>query len=304
MTISLFEGLPGSGKSYDAVRKVLSNLKKKRRVLTNIDGLQHFHQRQVIQHYLDLDDFEIDDFLIYLEDEQVSEFWNFVTPGDLIVIDEAQNFFNSRDWQTDTNRTLGKWASEHRKRGNDVIFITQNMAGIESSVRRLIEWVYRYKKLNMFGSAIQKKYIRFAYYGESEKPLGQKHCTYDQKIFECYSSFFIEGTKELGIEKPVNILKHPIIYAIPVCLLIFFYFFSKSSFVTGDLFGSKAIAKNTIESESSIESGIILSDLTLPDPGLVEALPDSQDQEEIIKIIGVINGKKIIKDENGAIILL
>ena len=302
MTISCYEGLPGSGKSYDATRKLLSNLATGRRILTNIDGLQEDRQRTTIQHYYNMDDQQIMDNLVHLDDEQVTNFWEYTQPGDLIVIDEAQNFFNSRDWQSTTNRELGKWASEHRKRGNDVIFISQDMAGIESSVRRLVEWVYRYKKLNMFGSAVQKKYVRFAYYGQSEKPLRKKICTYDQKIFACYSSFFKDGTKELGIEKPVNILRHPIIYAIPVLLIIFVYFFSQSSFVTGDLFGSKAIAQSV--SLPEIENPQLETELISGPVDAIEAQPDHSPEPEIIKILGVVNGKQIIKDENGAILLL
>lgn len=174
MTIYCYEGLPGSGKSYDAARKIISQLLKGRRVVTNIDGMQQEYQQNAIKHYFDIDDFDLDDTLKYIDSEQVPEFWEHSSPGDLIVIDEAQNFFNSRDWQSKNNRALGKWASEHRKRGNDLILITQAMEGIESSVRRLVEWCYRYKKLNMFGGAIQKKYIRFAYYGQTLDPLGKK----------------------------------------------------------------------------------------------------------------------------------
>lgn len=298
MTISCYEGLPGSGKSYDAVRKLLDSLKAGRRVLTNIDGVQHEKQRITIQHYMDLQKDELDKLLIYLPKDKVSKFWEYTENGDIIFIDEAQNFFNSRDWQTDTNRNLGRWASEHRKRGNDVVFITQDMAGIESSVRRIVEWVYRYKKLNMFGSAIQKKYIRFAYYGQGAEPLGKTICTYDKKIFACYSSYFADGTKELGIEKPVNVLKHPVILAIPVMIGIFIYFFSNSSIVTGDYFGQKAIVESfAVDNIEEKEIKRVPSKMSIR-PGL-----NSKSNDEILIVLGVVNGKKIIQNQSGSIYL-
>jgi len=294
MTVSVYEGLPGSGKSYDAVRKVLSNLELKRRVITNIDGMQKESQRLTIQHYLDLDDNEIDKLLIYLDDDKIQKFWEYTTTGDLVVVDEAQNFFNSRDWQKDSNRQIGKWASEHRKSGNDVIFITQDMVHIESSVRRVVEWVYRYKKLNMFGGAVQKKYIRFVYYGQNSEPLGKKVCTYDSKIFKCYSSFFVDNTKEIGIEKPHNVLKHPIFFFIPVVLIAFVYFFMHSSFMTGDLFGSKKVMSSVEKKEQKIPDHKIKQSVSMSSflpPAVGEALPVTQVEEK--KFVGMVNGKQI-----------
>ena len=56
-----------------------------------------------------LDDSRLKENLVSLQNDQVTEFWDHTKPGDLIIIDEAQNFFNSRDWQTKTNRAFGKW---------------------------------------------------------------------------------------------------------------------------------------------------------------------------------------------------
>ena len=203
--ISCYEGLPGAGKTYDAMRKLLDNLAQGRRILTNISGPDQEEKQEIIKHFLNLDDSQLKKNLVALQDHQVTEFWDHTEPGDLIIIDEAQNFFNSRDWQTKTNRAFGKWASEHRHIGVDLILITQNVERIESSVRSLIEFTYRYKKLNMFGDLIKKKYVRFCYYGPTLDQIGQKTCTYDPKIFKCYKSYFKEGTKEIGIEKPANI---------------------------------------------------------------------------------------------------
>ena len=149
--ISCYEGLPGAGKSYDAMRKLLDNLAQGRRILTNISGPDQEAKQEIIKHFLNLDDSQLKNNLVALQDDQVTQFWDHTKPGDLIIIDEAQNFFNARDWQTKSNREFGKWASEHRHIGVDLILITQNVERIESSVRSLIEFTYRYKKLNMFG---------------------------------------------------------------------------------------------------------------------------------------------------------
>lgn len=297
--ISCYEGLPGSGKSYDAVKKLLVNLKTGRRVLTNIDGLQNEHQRTVIKHYTDFDDIALDNTLVHMDDEQTTEFWKHSEKGDLIVIDEAQNYFNSRDWQTVTNRELGKWAALHRHLGIDVVFITQNMAGIESSVRRLVEWVYRYKKINMFGGMVQKRYVRFAFFGESSEPLGKTICTYDQKIFACYSSYFAGGTDEIGMEKPFNVLKHPVFFLIPVFLVALIYFGSKSFLVGGGIFSHGDKLKDPVTIVETFEKQIVPGG-----PGSLQAEPGVQ-VPLIDKpvVMGIVNGKTIYKNKGGIFLL-
>jgi len=291
--ISCYEGLPGAGKTYDAMRKLLDNLAQGRRILTNISGPGQEEKQEIIKHFLNLDDSQLKKNLVALQDHQVAEFWDHTEPGDLIIIDEAQNFFNARDWQTKTNRAFGKWASEHRHIGVDLILITQNVERIESSVRSLIEFTYRYKKLSMFGDWIKKKYVRFCYYGPTLDQIGQKTCTYDPKIFKCYKSYFKDGTKEIGIEKPANILKHPIFYAIPLVLCLFIYFLSQSSLLTGDLFGTQAIAE---KKQNALTEG---RQLDPPDnPAQADPLAD-------YLIVGVINSKKIMKSKiNGSLLVI
>ncbi len=313
--ISCYEGLPGAGKTYDAMRKLLDNLSQGRRILTNISGPDQEEKQEIIKHFLNLDDSQLKENLVTLQEHQVTEFWNHIKPGDLIIIDEAQNFFNSRDWHKKENREFGKWASEHRHQGVDLILITQNVERIESSVRSLIEFTYRYKKLNMFGNLINKKYIRFCYYGPTLDQIGQKTCTYDPKIFKCYKSYFTNGTKEIGIEKPANILKHPIFYAIPLVLGLFLYFLSQSSLLSGDLFGTQAIA-DSIE-EKRQESFVEVDQPDTSDQPDASDQPDtfdqpsdsfSSDQSDSLSdylVVGIINSKRILKSKiDGSVLVI
>ena len=296
--ITIYEGFPGSGKTYDAVRKIIANLQKKRRVITNIDGLNHEHQQEAIKHLTDLTDSELSGLLVVLiEKEDIAEFWKLTKPGDLIVIDEIQDYFNSRDWNKKTNREFGSWASSHRHNAQDLIMITPNQQRVESAVRDMAEWYYRYKKLNMFGSALQKKYVRFAFYGQDTEPMGKRVCSYDQRIFNCYKSYFVEDAKEIAVQKQPNVLKHPIFYLIPVVLIAFFYFFSKSSLITGDIFGSKTIS-HTIEKRNSI--GPASAAVAAPPDQLKQARLNKEIKVEK-KLIGTINARLIYRLNSGGV---
>ncbi len=239
-----FEGTPGSGKTYEAVKIVLDNLRLGRVVFTNIDGLDHPNCLEATKNYCGLSDFAIVRLLKHLPPEEAQEFWNHIEPGSLVVIDEAHKLFNNRDWNKQSNRDFTNWCSTHRHQGFDLILITQNMEKIDSHARTLLEWTYRFKKINFLGSLVSNSYICFTYSGDeaSGQPLSKNTRRYNQRVFKCYQSYATDDAKEVGFMKQANILKHPVFLAIPLVLAFTLYmFFSKSSFATGDIFGSKKV---------------------------------------------------------------
>lgn len=278
--IVFFVGTPGSGKSYEAVKKVADNLRAGRVVCTNIDGMDQPQAQEYLKNYTGLSDYQfkkqfrfltidskndIDEVRNFFKTEKVlhlvSEFdpsndifediHDYVEtpicpPGSLIVIDEAHKFFNARDWQDKNNRELADWASTHRHLGYDLILITQDIGKVEKQVRSLTEWTYFFRKVNFFGSAIKNKYLCYSYSGDdhSGQPLSKNTRTYDPTVFPCYSSYTTADAKEVGFMTHSNILKHPVFYAIPVLLIAVMYmFFAKSSFATGDVFGVSKVQK-------------------------------------------------------------
>jgi zona occludens toxin len=230
--IIFYEGVPGSGKTYDAIVKIIANLKKKRKVYTNIDGLDDPKCREMIKCLTGLDDFDIDVYLISLTREQTFNFWDHVEKGSLVVIDEMQKYFNSRDWQKEGNRLCADWCSTHRHEGFDAVFLSQRIEKVDTQIRTLTEWTYRYKKVNFLGKLISKSYVCFAYSGdETDHPLTKIVRQYNSKIFPCYKSYATQDVKELGIQTHANILKHPVFILIPVVIAITVFFIYKS--VTG-----------------------------------------------------------------------
>ena len=223
--IIFYEGVPGSGKSYDSVVKIIANLKRKRMVYTNVEGLEDPLCKEMIKCLTNLDDYEIEKYLHILSKDQTFKFWEFITPGSLVVIDEMQKYFNSRDWQKEENRKCADWCSTHRHEGYDAVFLTQRIEKVDTQVRTLTEWTYRYKKVNFLGGLVNKSYVCFAYSGDdTHTPMTKIVRRYDKKIFACYKSYVTKDTKELGIQKHANILKHPIFILIPIALILTIYF--------------------------------------------------------------------------------
>lgn len=234
-----FAGTPGSGKSYEAVRKIIDNLRMGRVVFTNIDGMFDPLCLEAIKSVCDLSDLALQIQFHKLEHDQLEEFWLHIQPGSLVVLDEVQKIFGSREWQTEKNKRFANWASTHRHQGFDVVLISQQMERIDTAVRGLLEWTYIFRKVNFFGGAVKHKYLVYSYAGSSEEssPLSKTVRTYNPLIFSCYQSYTGKDIKELDIMKYVNVLKHPVFFAIPIVLVWSLWSFSHSSFVTGDLFG-------------------------------------------------------------------
>lgn len=247
--IIAYVGTPGSGKSYEAVQKILDNLRMGRIVFSNIDGMDGEFQREHIKAKTGLTDLSLSNQLRYLDNKKMVKFWEHVdkTPGALIVIDECHKLFSNRNWNSEENKKFTEWASTHRHGGYDVLLITQSIDKVDKHACSLIEWSYFYKKITHFGSLVKTKYRRYAYDSDDHngRPIANSLHTYDSSIFPCYNSYDSSTVKELGIQKSINVLKHPIFYAIPIVFGLSIYFFSQSSLVTGDMFGSKAIAKQT-----------------------------------------------------------
>lgn len=118
--ISLFTGLPGSGKTLLAIEDILANKQseKCRALYTNIDGL----------------DFEA---LGCFRLENPEDWFN-LPDGSIVVIDECQRFFPPRPNGSKVPESVQHFET-HRHQGLDVVLITQHPSLLDNNVRKLVE---------------------------------------------------------------------------------------------------------------------------------------------------------------------
>lgn len=248
-----FTGTPGSGKTYEAVKKILDNLMMGKVIYTNIDGMFDPECQEMIKSYCGLSDLAITRQLRQLEPDQIANFWMHLEPRCIVVLDEIHKWFSNRDWQEPKNKEFGYWASTHRHYGYEVVLITQNIERVDAAVRSLLEWNYVYRKVNFLGSAVKRFYLCYSYGGDdtSGKPLATEKRRYNPAVFRCYKSYVAKDIQEMPIMKHLNVLNTPVFYAIPVllCLTIYMVFF-KSSLGTGDLFGTDKVMASYEQSKN------------------------------------------------------
>lgn len=153
MAIDLYSGTPGSGKSLHAAKRILDWSRQGKPVITNFEvDLSKYPKAK--QFYVD-DDELTPDFLVKFSREYFEG--RKLTKKDedtiLLVIDECQLIFNSREYQKKDRKSWIKLFSTHRHLGYHVILIAQMDKMLDKQIRGLIEYEFIHRKLSNFGKA-------------------------------------------------------------------------------------------------------------------------------------------------------
>lgn len=146
--IRLYSGTPGSGKSLHNARDVINRSRMGKPVIGNFPAdLGRFKRAN----YTYVPNYELNpDFLInysrkFFQGKKIKE------GAILLVIDECQLLFNSRDWQQKGRNEWLSFFSQHRKYGYDVTLIAQFDRMIDRQIRGLIEYEFIHRKLSNYG---------------------------------------------------------------------------------------------------------------------------------------------------------
>lgn len=190
--IYLYSGTPGSGKSYHAVSDICVKLRKreKNNVIANFPITADKITRCCGKFtYLDNSEITVD----YLIDYAMQHHKLGVEGQTLVVIDEAQCIFNSRDW-ANGQKTRMEWIkffSQHRKLGFNFILIAQFDRMLDRQIRCLIEYEYSHLKINN-GFFCFLPFTSFLcverWYGQKMK-LGSQVILYRKRVAALYDSY-------------------------------------------------------------------------------------------------------------------
>lgn len=200
MALSLYVGIPGSGKSYELVSQViLPALRQGRRVITNVEGVNV----EAISDYLGHGD--VSDKLLLVEDDQITapSFWYhpernpsaFVQPGDVLVFDEAWNLFPAG---SKLDPDVLEFFRKHRHYTSgqgiptDIALAFQLFGDIHRALRGVAATTVETRKLSMLGR--NKSYRIRVYEGprdpqvKTNQPASIHLRNYDKAIFPLYKS--------------------------------------------------------------------------------------------------------------------
>lgn len=221
-------GTPGSFKSCYAVENfVLPALRKGRKVFTNIEGLSVTH----IATYYDMDPISVEENLqvlgrVYDQDgtwhedrDKIRKFYEDLPINALVIIDEAQNYFSSRDFKEQFSSDLIPWLTKHRHLGNDVVWITQNIESVDITFRRNTHLTYALRRAENLGMKNAAFNYIFDRADLDRRHLARKMYRPDPMIFKLYSSYQEKDVKE--DRKSYNVfLRSPFVW---LAIIVFAY---------------------------------------------------------------------------------
>lgn len=154
--IWLYTGTPGSGKSLHCAKEIYGRLKRGQAIIANFDiNLTVFPQkkRKKLGNFCHVDNSELNPDLLM----EYAVTWHkrntnghIVEGQTLLVIDECQILFNSRDWQAKDRMNWATFFTQHRKYGFNIILITQFDRLIDRQIRCLVEYQVMHRKISNF----------------------------------------------------------------------------------------------------------------------------------------------------------
>jgi len=188
--IELFEGVPGSGKSYNCVKeKLLPWLRRGRRLYVYIDGI--YLDRLATFEGLDEADVK-KQITVWTEPAEVLAGLLNLEPGSAVIIDECQTLFRS---QTRVDADVLRLLETHRHYGLDIVLMCQDFRQVTQSVTRLVEVTTKFRRLDRLG--VKNRYQGFVRGNPEEVEVIRKWVgKYDPKVYAYYSSYAAAAVKE------------------------------------------------------------------------------------------------------------
>lgn len=178
------EGLPGSGKSYEAMtHHVLPALQKGRKVHAFIDGLNHERVAECAQLPIE----RVRELLLPLTEDDLKRLPEVITPNSLVVLDEAQNYWPAS--REKLSPAMMKFITEHRHLGLDILLMGQLMKDVHTIWRGRVGQLVIFNKLDAIGaekrySITVKKPTSPGKFEVTNRSVGK----YDESMFGMYAS--------------------------------------------------------------------------------------------------------------------
>lgn len=160
--ISLYSGTPGSGKSLHVASRIYHGLRFGRLTVCNFEIVTQYIKKKNSEKlpfvYLPNNELSPDRLIEisrkhfkYRAMKNGSKSVRVKEDDILLVIDECQIMFNSRNWQQSGRDKWLSFFSQHRKYGYEIVLVAQFDGMVDRQIRTLIEYEYIHRKANNFG---------------------------------------------------------------------------------------------------------------------------------------------------------
>lgn len=193
MSITLYTGSPGSGKSLHCTEEIIKSIEKGINVISNysiaIEKIENARGKYVHKTDKDIT-------VNFLIDFAKANHKKGKENQTLLVLDEAQLKFNSRSWQSSDRVNWNKFFTVHRHLGYEIILATQKDSFLDSQIRGLIEYELNHKNLkkSKLGDLFQfmpNWFICIKYWYHSKMKISVSYFLLKKKVIKCYDSYIM-----------------------------------------------------------------------------------------------------------------
>ena len=154
MAIDLYSGCPGAGKSLLATYQGIDALLCGKNVIANFPfDMNYFRRKKKIGKFTYLKSTEITPkYLIeYSKKNHVRTGSKAKKAQTLVIIDEAEMIFNSRDWNRENRMDWIFFLANHRHLNFDFILISQSDRMLDRQIRALLQTEVKCRAITGFG---------------------------------------------------------------------------------------------------------------------------------------------------------
>lgn len=192
MALYLYYGKVGDGKSYHVVAtEILPAVRDGRKMYVYMDGLNprrlsQFAGRNANVVLWDSVDQVREACEIEVDDREGVGLK--VDRGSLIVVDEAQMVWDSREWQKTGKQALA-FFEYHRHFGLDAVLITQSPGRLDKGLVRLANECLHVKNLRFLSTFLGRRYVvNVRQSPQDREPVATLRGKFEDNVFACYRS--------------------------------------------------------------------------------------------------------------------
>lgn len=222
--IEMYEGVPGSGKSYHAIEaKFLPWLRSGRRIYLHVDGV--YLDKLALFEGVTIEQLE-KQITVWRTKSEVLDQLQKVEVGSAVMLDEAQTIFRSRE---KLDPELLRWLETHRHFGVDVLVMCQNFGQCTSGLLRLVESTTKFRRLDRFG--FKNRYQAQVRGNPEETEVIRMYSgKYSPKVYSYYASYSSGAVRETA--RTNSIWKSPMVIAACLGMIVAGVWFAKGNWLS------------------------------------------------------------------------
>lgn len=204
--LQTYSGTPGSGKSYHIVKDMIWHIKRGGVVVTNLD----LDINAILKYHKSLSKNDLDERLIILPNSSITPqlLFNITLQhknnpyARLLVIDEAGDLFNTREWNNANRPAWLKFFRMHRHLQYNCILVSQHRKMLDKQIQWLFDTDVQHRNIREYGFLgwflhliFPRLFIAVSVYVPLNSKSGSTWVWLKDKYANCYDTYTLDNIK-------------------------------------------------------------------------------------------------------------